>query len=114
MWEGSLELSGNVVYFLQAVDNAGNVWSLYDSQPDQDSVGTLYGSTTIGVRTYLIDVQDSDGDGLPDSWENRYGLDPSDDGTTDALLRAFRTKKLHRGSVHQHGLALTVDDDAVR
>ena len=28
-------------------------------------------------------VTDSDGDGLPDTWESNFGLDPDDDGSTD-------------------------------
>jgi hypothetical protein len=43
------------------------------------------------VATVTIEVSsDSDGDGLPDSWEEQYGLDPSNPDTDgDGILDAY-------------------------
>ena len=39
-----------------------------------------------GMSGFLGDAnKDSDGDGLPDDWEEEHGLDPEDDGSTDPL-----------------------------
>jgi hypothetical protein len=37
----------------------------------------------LGFQTGATVSLDSDGDGLPDWWEELYGLDPNDDGTSD-------------------------------
>lgn len=47
--------------------------------PSTDAVTIAYGTTTTLVRAYTPNPnEDSDGDGLPDSWEVLYGLDPYD------------------------------------
>jgi len=40
--------------------------------------------TTEQVLTLRYDGNDDDGDGLPNSWETYYGLDPNDDGSVDS------------------------------
>ncbi|WP_264488091.1 hypothetical protein [Luteolibacter arcticus] len=35
------------------------------------------------IGTNVVEVPDTDDDGLPDAWENNHGLDPEDDGTTN-------------------------------
>jgi hypothetical protein len=48
---------------------------------DVDSAGELYFVRQDGVINKLVAYDtsvDSDGDGLPDAWEQRYGLDPHD------------------------------------
>ena len=40
------------------------------------------------VLTLRYDGNDDDGDGLPNSWETYYGLDPNDDGSLDAYQGA--------------------------
>lgn len=92
-WEGSLNLKGNIIYFVQAVDNAGNVGALTLSGPDQDSNSANYGSTWSGPKTYPITLPDGDSDGMPDAYEAQYAClsagsndsvsDPDYDGLTN-------------------------------
>ena len=37
------------------------------------------------LKSYVPDLGDLDDDGLPDEWESRYGLDPTDNGYRDPL-----------------------------
>jgi len=41
-------------------------------------VENIYGNTTSAVAKLIISVSDSDNDGMPDDWENQYGLNPQD------------------------------------
>ncbi|UCF00069.1 MAG: hypothetical protein JSV82_03105, partial [Planctomycetota bacterium] len=46
-----------------------------------------YGTTKGNVWSFTtVDNPDSDGDGIPDFWENQYGLDPNDPGDADLDL----------------------------
>jgi len=72
-WEGTLNLKGDISYYLEAVDTAGNVGILSDSGPDISPDGnTPYGSTWSGPRMFDITLQDDDHDNLPDVWEAQY------------------------------------------
>lgn len=56
--------------------------------PDSDDDGFSDGQEINSLQTNPLDAtdpnQDVDGDGLPNSWENTYGLDPSDDGSINS------------------------------
>ncbi|MBN2384525.1 IPT/TIG domain-containing protein [bacterium] len=78
-WQGDLTLQGSIIYFVQAVDNAGNVGMLTESGPDLNGGDppVPYGSTWTGPKTYGIELLDSDSDGLPDAYELLHDcLDP--------------------------------------
>jgi alpha-tubulin suppressor-like RCC1 family protein len=49
--------------------------SLTGSQAIKAKIGS--GSTTSTGESVIIDIQDTDGDGLPDTWEVLYGLSPT-------------------------------------
>lgn len=55
-----------------------------------DSVASLQGKVLtagrLNVHNMFVNANDSDGDGMPDSWEELYGLNPNDPG--DAVLDA--------------------------
>ncbi|MBN2382802.1 IPT/TIG domain-containing protein [bacterium] len=74
LWEGLINLKGDIIYFVQAVDNAGNISILSDSNPDLDGLDQPYGSTWQGPRIYSIelDLNDSDNDLIPDLYEDLY------------------------------------------
>ncbi|MBN2382887.1 IPT/TIG domain-containing protein [bacterium] len=82
-WQGNLTLMGDIRYFVQAIDNVGNVGLLSSSGPDL-SGGTPvpYGSTWEGPITYEITLADSDEDGLPDLFEDQH--DCLDSAVADA------------------------------
>ncbi|MBN2383113.1 proprotein convertase P-domain-containing protein [bacterium] len=83
-WTGTLSLMGSIIYFVQAVDNAGNIAILTQSGADLDGdePPTPYGSTWAGPTTFEIILTDSDDDGLPDVYENAHPcLDPGIDDT---------------------------------
>jgi len=73
-WEGELNLKGNIIYYVGAVDLAGNVSILSDSMPDLDGRLVPYGSTWQGPRIFTIDLDlaDTDNDLMPDIYENMY------------------------------------------
>lgn len=72
-WEGTLQLtSANTIYYVQAVDTAGNVTVLSKSGNDPYGGATSYGTKWQGPITFEIILPDGDGDGLPDDWENLY------------------------------------------
>lgn len=75
VWEGSLDLKGNLHYYIQAVDNSGNVSVLSLTGADVDLNSTPYGTTWSGPAIFEITYADSDegiGDGLPDVWEDEF------------------------------------------
>lgn len=41
------------------------------------------GQSGQALSSFFSDPDDTDGDGLPDTWEVRYGLDPDDNGSVD-------------------------------
>jgi hypothetical protein len=84
-WQGTLALKGSVTYFLQAVDNAGNVGILPLSGSDLDPNGQPYGSTWTGPKSFTIALPDTDADGLPNAYETLHAcLDPAvADGSVD-------------------------------
>lgn len=53
-WEGSLQLSGDILYFVQAVDINGNVGILSEGGNDLDANGQPYGSNWSGPKVYTI------------------------------------------------------------
>lgn len=61
----------------------------YEISVDADADGTFESSATMPAGSALFggaaDIRDSDGDGMPNSWEEHYGLDPADpaDGIED-------------------------------
>jgi len=69
-WEGSLELRGPTRYFVQAVDNCGNVGQLITTGPDEDGAGLEYGSRWVGAQTWVVPVADTDDDCMPDLYED--------------------------------------------
>ncbi|MBN2383320.1 proprotein convertase P-domain-containing protein [bacterium] len=83
-WQGSLTLKGNIRYFVQAVDTAGNIGLVSLTGPDLngDEPPVPYGSTWEGPQTYEIVLADTDDDGLPDLYEDLYFC--LDSGVSDA------------------------------
>jgi outer membrane protein assembly factor BamB len=73
-----------------------------------DDRGTLYIATDWGELVAIAVEGDSDGDGMPDSWERGYGLDPSepidalfdvdDDGLNNLAEYEAGTSPLHADS----------------
>lgn len=53
-WEGSLTLTGDILYFVQAVDVSGNVGILSEGGNDVDGNGQPYGSTWSGPKVWVI------------------------------------------------------------
>jgi hypothetical protein len=76
-WEGSLNLKRNITYFVQAVDNAGNVkvLSLNEGLGDiNPETGLPY---VVGARIFKVQLLDQDNDGMEDTWEIQHGLNPT-------------------------------------
>lgn len=78
--EATIRVSGNAAGFINSPDvdlkpeDAAADWSPFPELPYDDSRG---------------DITDSDGDGMPDAWENANGLNPNDaeDGKTVTLSK---------------------------
>lgn len=68
MWDGRID----DVAMWDRVLSAAEVAAIYDAGIAGDALSTL-----------LIDTNDNDNDGLPNSWEEFYGLDPEDDGSVN-------------------------------
>lgn len=94
-WEGTAALLGTTTYFVQAVDQAGNIAQVKESGQDHGSgtEGVKYGSTWEYAKTFSIPIADFDGDKLPDVYEQQNsaclnwqsgdaGLDPDKDYLT--------------------------------
>jgi len=83
-WQGTLSLKGSIRYFVQAIDAAGNVGllSLTGLDLNGDDPPVPYGTSWEGPQTYAITFTDSDGDDLPDIYEEQYWC--LDSGTSDA------------------------------
>lgn len=74
-WEGDITITGETFYFIQAIDNNGNVGVLLDSGLDTDPSGDPYGSSWYGPRIFEIQVDttssifyDDFEDGDADGW----------------------------------------------
>ncbi|MBL90239.1 MAG: hypothetical protein CMH56_00305 [Myxococcales bacterium] len=70
------------------VSNCEELIFSLDAKPMEQTCsggGWMHGEWPVGVRIlYTADEPDTDGDGLPDSWEvNRYETDPNDTDTDD-------------------------------
>jgi len=59
--------------------------AMWDRALTAAEVSEIYDAGVAGepLSTLIPAPTDSDGDGLPNAWEERYGLDPDDDGSTD-------------------------------
>lgn len=53
-WETTISFTGETYYFLQAIDNNGNVGALLDSGTDLDGNGDPYGSSWSAPRIFTI------------------------------------------------------------
>lgn len=76
-WENSLSLKRDITYFVQAVDNAGNVKVLKVNEGLGDinpETGLPY---VISARLFSVDLLDEDNDGMEDTWESQNGLNPT-------------------------------------
>ncbi len=71
-WSGSINLKGNITYYLQAIDKAGNVGIISISGPDLDGNNIPYGSNWSGPKTWDINLLDTDSDQMPDAYEEEY------------------------------------------
>lgn len=59
---------------------------LQSADPVLDLAGKVVSGARLNVQSLLAEGTDADGDGMPDSWEEKYGFlpyDPSDGGTND-------------------------------
>ena len=74
-----------------SLDSANGTWRYNTTLSSGDTVLSLAAQplsnrayqTAEQVLTLRYDGNDDDGDGLPNSWEIYYGLDPNDDGSVD-------------------------------
>jgi len=58
--------------------------AMWDRALTAQEVASIYDQGVAGNDlSVLLGAEDDDGDGLPNLWEEQYGLDPSDDGTAD-------------------------------
>jgi subtilisin-like proprotein convertase family protein len=71
-WTGTLALKGSIEYYVQTVDNAGNVGMRSVTGGDMDGNNQPYGSTWSGPEIYAITLADTDSDGMPDAYEDQY------------------------------------------
>ena len=76
-WEGTLALTRNITYFVQAVDNNGNVGLLMLTGQDLDANNQPYGSDYSNSAIFTTALADSDSDGMPNVWETDHGLNPN-------------------------------------
>jgi len=99
-WTGSLTLTRNIRYVIQAVDADGNVAQLVETDIDTNATGTPYGSSYRSWKMFNVTLTDSDADGLPDAWEQlNFGNlaqiasgDPDKDGLTNVQELNLGTK----------------------
>lgn len=76
-WEGNLNLKRNINYFVQAIDNAGNV-KVLKTGTESGNINPETGLPYItGARIFTVQLLDNDNDGMEDTWENNSGLNPS-------------------------------------
>ena len=96
-WEGSLSLSRDITYWVQTLDNAGNVGILSQTGQDLDGNNQPYGSDYSTSKIFTTSLADSDSDGMPDTWETAHGLvvgvnDASGDPDGDLLINGDEYK----------------------
>lgn len=72
VWEGQLILKGDIKYYIQAVDKAGNIGQLKEYGQDQNSNGQKYGSTWEYSKLFSITLLNSDSDTIPDAYEEAH------------------------------------------
>jgi hypothetical protein len=76
-WEKTLTLKRDIVYFVQAVDNAGNAKVLKVNE----NLGDINPETGLpyvtGAKIFAVHLLDNDSDGMEDTWETQNGLNPN-------------------------------------
>lgn len=91
LWRNPADLSSEALSGAPVFEKAG-----FNLQIDRTSIARFNGSNGCAVDeirfgaswsdvTTVIGAADSDGDGLPDTWETNNGLDPGDDGSIDPI-----------------------------
>lgn len=83
---------GNELWIGNNAGASGRMWdgriddvAMWDRVLSAAEVSEIYNAGTGGTPLALLltDLDDDDNDGLPNSWEVFYGLDPNDDGSVD-------------------------------
>ncbi len=84
-------------YMIEELKSLGKRGEILNSEMDIPSKGP-------GVIRSGISLQDTDGDGMPDEWEMKHGLDPNNpkDGRPYGLSRHYTNIEVYLNSIVEH------------
>jgi hypothetical protein len=86
----AIHLEAGQTYYLEILHQHGHTADAHSSVAWALGNGARVELPTTVVSSYIKTADDADDDYLPDAWENQYGLDSSDNGSSDPVRQGER------------------------